>query len=183
MQLRALSITVGLALSLSPMTVHAEDTPTIPEMVIGEPVDEPVQVIAPLGAGSPPGTASPAKLVHDDRDNNIYMQLPMLVQEEHLTKDRGFVTGPSGTETYYNLPMDGIIDRMRRKGFLEENGWIVWTREDGAKMIGDFVICAANLDVHPRYSLVETTLGTAIVCDTGAFAKTHPNHIDIACNW
>ena len=44
-------------------------------------------------------------------------------------------------------------------------------------------MCAANLDVHPRGSLVETSLGTAIVVDTGGFADSNPNQIDIAVNW
>ena len=48
---------------------------------------------------------------------------------------------------------------------------------------GDYVMVAANLTTHPRGSIVETSLGTGIVCDTGSFAKEHPNRLDIATNW
>ena len=58
-----------------------------------------------------------------------------------------------------------------------------WTRIDGCKMFGPFIICAANWDVHPYGSLVESSLGTCIVLDTGGFAKGNPTQIDIAVNW
>jgi hypothetical protein len=58
-----------------------------------------------------------------------------------------------------------------------------WIREDGCKMLGDYIMCAANLDVRPRGSLVESSLGTCIVCDTGGFAYSDPYQLDIAVNW
>ena len=58
-----------------------------------------------------------------------------------------------------------------------------WVREDGVKMLGDYVMVAANLKTHPRGSIVETSLGTGIVCDTGGFAKEHPERLDIATSW
>lgn len=91
----------------------------------------------------------------------------------------GHVDGPTGDETYYNLPMGGIVDRMHRMGVEGD----YWVREDGVKMLGDFVMVAANLTTHPRGSIVETTLGTGIVCDTGSFAEDHPNRLDIATDW
>jgi len=42
---------------------------------------------------------------------------------------------------------------------------------------------AANYGVHPYGSLVETSLGTAIVCDTGTFAASQPGTMDIAVAW
>ena len=42
---------------------------------------------------------------------------------------------------------------------------------------------AANLGVHPRGSLVETSLGTGIVVDTGGFAEGNPTQLDIAVDW
>ncbi len=96
-----------------------------------------------------------------------------------LTKNAGVVMGPSGKETYYNLNMSGIIDIMRSMGNTDE----YWIREDGCKMLGDYIMCAANLSVHPRGTLVESSLGTCIVCDTGGFAAANPYQLDIAVNW
>lgn len=96
-----------------------------------------------------------------------------------LDSYNGHIDGPTGDETYYNLPMHNIVDRMHRMGIEGE----YWVREDGVKMLGNFVMVAANLSVHPRGSIVETSLGTGIVCDTGDFAKKHPNRLDIATNW
>ena len=96
-----------------------------------------------------------------------------------LSKSAGAVYGPSGKETYYNLDMSGVIATMRRMGYYGE----YWVRNDGCKMLGDYIMCAANLSVHPRGSLVECSLGTCIVCDTGGFAAHDPNQLDIATTW
>ncbi|MBQ8305257.1 MAG: SH3 domain-containing protein [Blautia sp.] len=96
-----------------------------------------------------------------------------------LTPSAGVVYGPTGKETYYNLDMSGVVGIMRSMGNNDE----YWVREDGVKMLGDYVMCAANLSVHPRGSLVESSLGTCIVCDTGGFAAANPNQLDIAVTW
>ena len=96
-----------------------------------------------------------------------------------LSKSAGAVYGPNGKETYYNLNMSGVIATMRRMGYYGE----YWVRNDGCKMLGDYIMCAANLGVHPRGSLVECSLGTCIVCDTGGFAAGNPNQLDIATTW
>jgi hypothetical protein len=98
---------------------------------------------------------------------------------EVLNAFNGVVYGPSGRETYYNLDMSGVISIMRSMGNTDE----YWIREDGCKMLGDYIMCAANLDVRPRGSLVESSLGTCIVCDTGGFAYSDPYQLDIAVNW
>lgn len=95
-----------------------------------------------------------------------------------LNKYSGWVKGPSGKETYYNLDMSRIVRMMQARGFGE-----YWVRSDGAKMLGDYVMVAANLTVHPRGSLVETSLGTGLVCDTGSFAYSDPEQIDTAVTW
>ena len=105
--------------------------------------------------------------------------------EEHrwkgpvLSRSAGTVIGPSGKETYYNLNMTGVVNIMRRMGNEDE----YWVREDGCKMLGDYIMVAANLNVHPRGSIVDTSLGEAIVCDTGGFAARNPHQLDIAVNW
>lgn len=97
-----------------------------------------------------------------------------------LTKEAGRIVGPSGgEETYYNMNMDGVISIMRGMG----NNDRYWIRDDGVKMLGDYVMVAANFSVHPRGSKVETSLGTGIVCDTGGFAADHPQNLDIAVDW
>lgn len=96
-----------------------------------------------------------------------------------LTAGSGVNYGPSGKETYYNLDMTGVIYMMRCLGNTDE----YWVRSDGCKMLGNYIMIAANLNVHPRGSLVQTSLGTGIVCDTGSFAEEDPNQIDIAVTW
>ena len=91
----------------------------------------------------------------------------------------GVVQGPSGRESYYNMDMTVVIELLRREGYQEE----YWVREDGCKMFGDYIMCAANYGVHPFGSLVESSLGTCIVCDTGGFAEADPTQLDIATNW
>lgn len=99
---------------------------------------------------------------------------------DHLTKSGGVYYGPSGKETYYNLNMSGVIANAQNMGIEGE----YWVREDGCKMYGDYIICAADLNVHPRGSLVESSLGTCIVLDTGGFATNGSGvALDIAVDW
>lgn len=101
-----------------------------------------------------------------------------------LTKSAGIIhNGPSGgDETYYDLNMNRVVKNMRNKGFDEIN-YPYWVREDGVKMLGNFVMVAANLQVYPRGSIVQTSLGVGLVCDTGEFAKTNKLKLDIATAW
>lgn len=111
---------------------------------------------------------------------------PGYVETSYTTPTGGCLTPSGGVyyygdqkETYYNLPMDGVIQQARNFGIEGE----YWVREDGVKMYGDYVICACNRDVHPMGSLVETSLGTGISLDTGGFAAGNPNQCDIATSW
>jgi len=96
-----------------------------------------------------------------------------------LNKKIGKVTGPEGIETYYNLDMSGVIDIMKEIGI----DYDYWVRDDGVKMYGEYVMVAADLDEHSRGSLVNTSLGKGIVCDTGDFVYTTNVDYDIAVNW
>ena len=102
--------------------------------------------------------------------------------EYHLTKQAGCIQGPSGRETYYNLDMSGIISIMRSSGYSEED-YPYWIREDGVKMLGDYVMVAASFDIRPRGTILDSSLGTAIVCDTGGFASYNQTQLDIATSW
>ena len=97
-----------------------------------------------------------------------------------LTKSKGTNNGPSGKETYYNLNMSRVVAAMGRYGYSQSDYWV---RADGVKMLGNYVMVAASYNTHPKGSLVPTSLGTGIVCDTGGFATSNPTQIDIATNW
>ena len=94
----------------------------------------------------------------------------------------GNIDGPSGSETFYNLNMDGVISIMRDLGYDEAN-YPYWEREDGVKMFGPYVMCAADLSFRPKGTILESSLGMAIVCDTGSFTEEDPNRLDIAVTW
>lgn len=96
-----------------------------------------------------------------------------------LNSYHGTVAGPSGKETYYNLNMNRVVQNMKNMGIDGE----YWVREDGCKMLGPYILVAANLNLHPRGSLVQTSLGIGISADTGDFAKSNPTQIDIATTW
>ena len=92
--------------------------------------------------------------------------------------DDGFGDGPH-KETYYNLPMGRVCEIAKSKGIKGE----YWETDDGLKMYGYFIICAANYDVHHYGSIVLTSHGPGKVLDTGAFAESNPTQIDIATCW
>lgn len=96
-----------------------------------------------------------------------------------LTRSAGTVIGPSGKEVYYNMNMSRVVSALQSKGYSGS----YWVRSDGVKMFGDYVMVAANYGVHPYGSLVQTSLGTAIVCDTGTFASSYPTCLDVAVTW
>lgn len=94
-----------------------------------------------------------------------------------LTKSAGVVYYNGHKETYYNLNLSRVIE-----GWEEVYGEY-HVDERGFKMLGDYIIVAANLDVHPRGSIVECSAGQAVVLDTGGFAKNNPTQLDLAVNW
>ena len=99
-----------------------------------------------------------------------------------LNPSNGSIIGPSGKETYYNLDMSGVVRIMRNMGYSAEE-YPYWVRSDGAKMLGSYVMVAANLNLRPRGSIVLCSLGEAIVADTGGFAEGNPTQLDIATAW
>lgn len=99
-----------------------------------------------------------------------------------LTAYAGVFIGPSGKETWYNLPMEGVINTMRNMGYAEDD-YPYWVRDDGCKMFGPYILGAANLEIRPRGTIIETSLGEMIVADTGNFAIANPTAVDIAVAW
>jgi 3D (Asp-Asp-Asp) domain-containing protein len=110
-----------------------------------------------------------------------------------LNSINGRIQGPSGEETYYNKDMNNIVAQSQPGGWIYNEAKAhgnegnlssnYWVREDGCKMMGDYIMVAADLNVHPRGSIVQTSLGPGIVVDTGDFAKTNHNQLDIATTW
>ena len=94
-----------------------------------------------------------------------------------LTAKLGRIQFEGHEETWYNLPMSNVIERSDAAIGLSDMYWI---REDGVKMYGQWVICAA----HPskiRYSRIQTSLGEGIILDTHECSDTEL--IDIATEW
>ena len=80
------------------------------------------------------------------------------------------------TEKYYNLPMRRVVQRAQDMGIPAE----YWVRDDGVKMFGPWVICAAHPSVT-RYTRLQTSLGEGIVLDTHTVGNK--TLIDIATTW
>ena len=97
---------------------------------------------------------------------------------EKLNSYVGTVSGPSGKETYYNLNMSGVVNIMSNYGYSN-----YYVGSDGVKYLDGYIMVAANLDVHPRGSIIPTSLGMGVVSDTGSFALSNPYQIDIATAW
>ena len=169
----------------NPLTVPADPTQTILDSLLTKPEDLDVEandfptdieettiegeedILGPLGPDGTPLTPE---------------EIPIFAYKwngQVLDSYLGHVDGPTGDETYYNLPMGGVVKIMRNMGNQDK----YWVREDGVKMLGKYVMVAADLKVHPRGSIVQTTLGPGRVCDTGTFAKTHHQRLDIAVDW
>lgn len=102
--------------------------------------------------------------------------------DDRITKERGGYMGPSGRETYYNLNMSLCVAYMRDLGY-DEIEYPYWIRDDGAKMLGNYVMCAANWSIRPKGTIIPTSLGDAIVVDTGDFVLEYPNGVDLAVDW
>lgn len=104
--------------------------------------------------------------------NRVLMILATVV----LTAGLGRITYNGHTETWYDLPMEYVIQRSQDAGIPCD----YWVRDDGVKMFGQWVIVAA----HPskiRYSMVDTSLGEGIILDTH---ETDDGELyDIATTW
>lgn len=96
-----------------------------------------------------------------------------------LSKSAGVFNGPSGKESFYNMNMSNVVNAMRARG----NNARYWVREDGVKMLGDYVMVAANLSIRSKGTILPTSLGMGIVVDTGSFASRNPTQLDIATAW
>lgn len=93
----------------------------------------------------------------------------------------GGVLTPSGgvnwfnnrKEMYYNLNMSQVVANAHAMGIQGD----YWVRGDGVKMLGGYIMVASS-DL-PKGTIVETSLGTAIVVDAGCASGV----IDVAVTW
>lgn len=100
--------------------------------------------------------------------------------DSYLTAAGGVNYNQNGyKETWYNLPMHGVISNAQNNGIYGD----YWVRDDGAKMYGDYIIVAADQNLHPYGSVVDTSLGQGIVLDTGTFIYSNSQQFDIATAW
>jgi len=85
--------------------------------------------------------------------------------------------GVSHRETYYDLNMNIVMQSCGQGGYYA-------VRPDGAKVDAQgYVIVAANFNIYPKCTVVETSLGAGKVYDTGGFAIRHPYGFDLATDW
>lgn len=100
-----------------------------------------------------------------------------------LTKQRGahiYVDsdGVAHRETYYDLPMNIVINHCGK------NNKYTIRAVDGAKVDKDgYILVAANYNIYPRCSIVDTSMGPGKVYDTGGFALRYPHGFDLATDW
>ena len=137
---------------------------------------EPKEVItASLSTASQEVTSEPS----EDEDTTSQVESVPSWDGPVLNPFAGIIQGPSGSETYYNLDMSGVISIMKSLGY----DYDYWIRDDGVKMYGDYVMCAADLSIRPKGTILETSLGPGMVCDTGGFVSLDSTRLDIAVNW
>jgi len=108
-----------------------------------------------------------------------------------LNQSNGRIQGPNGEETYYNDGThDSLVNTMKRRGLIAQTDR-TWVRSDGVRMLGNYVMVAADINrtnighkgLRPLGTIYETSLGIAIVCDTGGFALNNPTQTDIHVTW
>lgn len=191
---------LGAIVALALSGLYAPETPPEPK---------PIQVVAQEVADGlwGNGEARAAKLTeagysYSDVQALVNEMMPAPVVVEDATQTQhfqrvesvGWVPDPDGSvitprggvnwyfdqyETYYNLPMQGVVRIARAHGI----GGEYWVRSDGAKMLGDYIMLATNNDVYPIGTLVPCSLGMGISLDTGTFASRNPYQVDIAVDW
>ena len=149
---------------------ESETYPTATPYHVITPFPAPTETPLPIIMATP--TPIPSL---DDDPENIY-------DGPVLNAFIGTVEGPSGKETYYNLPMEGVVSIMRDLGYTVED-YPYWVREDGCKMFGPYIMCAADLETRPKGTILKSSLGDCMVCDTGEFVNWNSTQIDIAVTW
>ena len=176
---------VGYTASMTNMSVYAEEQP---EEVIIFVTDEPIIADVPEDSlfENPQLTTELIFAEEEDTTPGAVIEQHFDIYEEieeepvnkpldnHLTKSGGTFFGPSGKETWYNLDMSTCLAIMAGYGYNYE----YWVRDDGVKMYGYYVMVAANTSIYPKGTILDTSMGKAIVVDRCA-----AGFIDICVTW
>lgn len=104
------------------------------------------------------------------------------VDAAHLTASGGVFYGPSGKEKWYSADMSRVELIMRDLGYPEDS-YLYHVREDGVKMFGPYVMIAADTTVRPKGTILDTSVGEAMVVDHCVEAEKVSGLIDIATTW
>ena len=121
---------------------------------------------------------TPVDIIEETEDEIIEDVEMVILPELPLTSALGRIQGPQEEETYYNLPMENVVENMRKLGYSEAD-YPYYVTENGIKMLGDFIIVAADVNKYSRGTVIQTSLGQGLVCD---HCET-PDVIDIAVEW
>lgn len=156
---------IGLIFAASLLTANVETTE--------EPIDSYISAASDYSA--PGGVVTEVYILEAETEEESTYDGPV------LTKSGGTNYGPRGKETWYNLKMGRCIDIMRANGYSVEE-YPYWVREDGAKMLGEYVMVAANTYIYEKGTLLETSLGTGIVVDH-CVRSTYDPGVDICVTW
>lgn len=120
-----------------------------------------------------------AKQLSEMMDNTGPTVPPTTWTGSRLTKRGGVNYGPTGKETYYNLNMSGVVRIMRNMGYSESE-YPYWVRNDGVKMLGQYVMLAGRIGQYDRGTIIPCSLGVGIICDYGYLEW---NAVDVAVTW
>lgn len=172
---------INIAITLIVLMVSLNTKPLSASSLYGTPTDAQTEFIiadACIDEYMTPG------IIFDTTSVEVQEIVPFDTNDplpDHLTRSSGVFYGPSGKETYYNLPMGNCINIMRDLGYSVEQ-YPFWVREDGCKMLGYYVMIAANTNIYPKGTILQTSMGKGIVVDH-CVAAERSNVIDITVTW
>jgi len=112
---------------------------------------------------------------------SLVLSVSIRTRADVLTKKGGVNYFGEQKETWYNLPMQRVLKNAHKVFWTDDR--VYWIDDRGVKRFGSFIIVAADYSIHPYGSLVETSLGTGIVLDTGRFTEANKTQVDIAVSW
>jgi hypothetical protein len=144
------------------------------ETVIEEPQEEPVEetpVESPVYAPQEPEEV----VVEEIPTEEVKIDYSVLNKRDGVNYFNG------QKETFYNLRMTGVIRLLDDMGIEHGEYWI---RDDGAKMLGDYIMLATDTNRIPKGTIWETSLGTGMIVDHCSGSESYPGvWIDVAVNW
>ena len=143
---------------------------SVVESVDETPTEEPPSE-TPVNASQDPEEVTVEEILTED------IETPYSV----LNKRMGVNYFNGQKETYYNLRMTGVMRLLDDMGIPHGEYWV---RDDGAKMLGDYIMLATDTNRIPKGTIWETSLGTGMIVDHCSGSESYPGvWIDVAVNW